>query len=570
YAPYLRFPVTDARQSGWLFPNMGYSQEDGVDLAVPYYFNLAPNYDLILTPRLISERGLGLEAGGRYLNGYGDFGLYGAALPGDDLYNGELERDDFFELNPDGEFEAADRWLYGMTHAGQRELGRGVLRTFVDYTAVSDGDYFRDLGTDLGVSSRIQLERLGEVIYSQGEFEARLWAQRFQVLDGALQKPYERLPELSLRHGGQLPAGLRWAMGAAWASFDRDTRGLSGINAVTGSRLHLTPRLTLPLSWPFGFLTVSAGYNLTRYDLDVDEAGLDSSFDTRPSRDIPFGSVDGSLIFERPLRLFGNAFVQTLEPRLYYLNQDFVDQSDLPNFDSGPLTFQYRQLFRENRFAGIDRIGDANQVSVGITSRLLDAASGREQLRASLGQIRYFEDRRVTLIGAPTEADRQAGSVYVAELSGTLARNFRWQGVGVWDGYTNDVIESSIQIGYQSGPQRILNLGYRTRDEAGVDQSDVSVYWPLTRRFSVLGRWNYDLESGRTIEGLGGIEYNDCCWKIRLLARRFIDSPSVQAINTIEADEGIDLQIVFKGLAGFGNATETVLERSIRGYQPQQ
>ncbi|MEM6707492.1 MAG: LPS assembly protein LptD [Pseudomonadota bacterium] len=568
YLPYARFPASDDRLSGWLFPNFGYSDEDGVDLAVPYYFNLAPNYDLTLTPRWIGERGTGLEAQTRYLDGYGQSAIYGAFMANDDLYNGEFDRSDFAELFPEEPFDGADRWLYGMSHNGSRALAGGQLRTFVDYTAVSDGDYFRDLGTDIGISSRVQLQRFGEAVYRNGNLEARLWAQRFQVLDAASRSQYERLPEVTLSYGGRLPLGLRWSAGAALANFDRDTRNLSGLNAVTGTRLHLTPRLELPLSWPFGFLDVAAGYLLTRYDLDSDGVtGLADDFEDKPSREAGFGRIDGGLVFERPVSPFGTQLVQTLEPRLYYLHQGFVDQSTLPLFDTVPLTFQYRQLFRENRFSGVDRIGDANQLSVGLTTRLLSERNGREWLRASVGQIRFFRDREVALLGSASNDDRLRSSAVATEMAGTITTAFRWSGVVLWDPQDGEVDESSVTLGWQPAPNRILNVGYRQRRLGDIDQTDVSLYWPIGRRFAVLGRWNYDLETGRTIEGIGGLEYNDCCWKVRLVARRFIENPSASEVTSLNADEGIELQIVFRGLAGFGNRLESILERSIRGYQ---
>lgn len=568
YAPYLRFPVSDGRQSGWLFPNLAYSAEDGADFALPYYFNLAPNYDATLTPRLISDRGLGLEGEARHLSAFGTTTLVGAWLGDDDLYNGTLELDDFVEQTPGQPFAPADRWLYGATHAGRLPLPVGTLTTLVDYTAVSDGDYFRDLGNDLGVASRVQLNRFGEIAYQAGELEVRLWAQRFQVLDERIASPYQRMPELALSYGADLPGGLRASIGASWSEFDRDTRGLTGLNAVTGTRVHATPRIGLPLRWPFGFFDLAGGINLTRYDLNADEvSGLSSTFEESVTRRVPFGRLDAGLFFERTVELFGASLVQTLEPRIYYLRQQFEAQQDLPLFDSSPLAFQYRQLFRENRFAGLDRIGDANQLSAGVTTRLLDPETGRERFSASVGQIRYFDDREVTLSGQQVADDLQSGSALAAELTGTLWRNLRWAGVMLWDPYDNEVDESSLAIGWQPSARRILNLGFRSRAADQIEQSDFSVYWPLSSRYSVLGRWNYDLDSGRTIEALGGLEYNDCCWKIRVVARRFLDAAAARQVETIEPDTGVDLQIVFKGLAGFGNRVESVLERSIAGYQ---
>ncbi|MGI9328925.1 MAG: LPS-assembly protein LptD [Pseudomonadales bacterium] len=568
YAPAIRFPVSDERQSGWLFPSIAYSAEDGADVSLPYYWNLAPNYDATIVPRYMDKRGLGLETEFRHRSNWSETILTGAMLPSDDLYDGKFAKDDFEALFPGERFDPEDRWLYAMEHLGIRDSSYGQFRTIVDYTAVSDRDYFRDLGSDLGVSSQIELERRGELQFTRGDLQVRLWAQRFQRLDEISVDPYERVPELELSYERSLFGPLRWSIGSEWAAFDRDTDGLSGTNAITGSRFHAEPRLRLPLSWPYGFLDMQVGYRYTRYDLDDhNAAGLAPDFDESPDRSIGFGRVDAGLIFERDVRLFGTGLIQTLEPRAYYLNQAFEDQQNLPLFDTSVLTFQYSQLYRDNRFAGLDRIGDADQLSTGLTTRFLNARDGREYLRASVGQIWYFRDRDVTLVGEPTADDRHGTSALAGELAATIARHWRAQASVVWDPDDDEVELGGASISYQPESRKILNLGYRFDRIADIDQTDFSLYWPLTRHFSFVGRWNYDLASGRTIERFGGLEYNDCCWQIRLLARRFIDSPSAALIDEVEADEGVFVQIVFKGLAGFGNKLESVLTRGVKGYR---
>lgn len=568
YAPVIRFPVSDERQSGWLFPNVGYSNEDGADVSLPYYLNLAPHYDATIVPRYLSKRGTGLEAQFRYRSSWSESVLRGAALPEDDLYDGTFEREDFFEVFPNGEFEPADRWLYGMEHVGFQRFAFGEVRSVVDYTAVSDRDYFRDLGSDLGVASQIELERRGELQLNRGDLQVRLWAQRFQRLDEVGVDPYQRVPELELSYEQALLGPLRWSIGSEWALFDRDLDEVAGLEAVTGSRLHVEPRLRLPLSWPYGFLDLSAGFRFTRYDLDDNNtSGLRTQFEETPERSIGVGSIDAGLIFERDLKLFGTGLIQTLEPRAFYLNQSFEDQQDLPRFDASVLTFQYSQLYRENRFAGLDRIGDANQLATGVTTRFLSATDGREYLRASVGQIWYFQDREVTLSGTPTDDDRHSSSALAGELAASIGRHWRAQASLIWDPHDDQMEETGVSVSYQPGPRRIVNAGYRFQRAGDIDQTDFSVYWPLSRHFSFVGRWNYDLASGRTIERFGGLEYNDCCWQLRLLARRFIDSPSAAQIDEVDADEGVFVQIVFKGLAGFGNKLEAVLSRGIKGYQ---
>ena len=567
YSPWLEFPVSDERVSGFLFPNLGYSDEDGVDVSIPYYLNLAPNYDATIIPRYISDRGAGGELELRHMSSWQTTVLSGGMLPGDDLYNGFIDREDFDEAGGEallGSFDPADRWLGAIDHIGQI----GNFRTRIDFTSVSDRDYFRDLGSDLSVSSRRELQRRAELQYASGGLFMRLWAQRFQRLDEVQIDDYERLPELELVYNRGLVGPLEFSLGAKISEFDRDNEGLSGLASLTGSRTHIEPRLRVPLAWPFGFVTLSGGYRYTAYDLDqpADAGGLQIA-DTSPDRRIGLGSFDAGLFFERDLNWFGQSLIQTLEPRVYYLYQEYDDQDELPRFDASRLTFGYSQLFRDNRFSGLDRIGDADQASVGLTTRFLSSQTGREYFRFSLGEIFYFDDRRVTLSGNRAIDEMRDSSAIATEMSALLAGNWRLTGSMVWNPHDNAVEESGAGIQYRRDNRHIFNLGFRKRVEDDIEQSDVSIYWPITDRLAIMGRWNYDLVSNRTIEGFGGIEYSDCCLQVRLMARRFLDSPTARNFEFIEADDGIFLQIIFKGLAGFGTKVESVLERGVRGYR---
>ena len=562
YTPYIKFPVSDDRQSGFLFPGLGYSSEDGVDLAAPYYLNLAPNYDATIVPRYMSERGAGLDGEFRYLDNRQSVILGGGILPKDDIYNGKFSKKDFDTLFPLESFKPADRWLLSVNQTGRL----GAARTLIDYAAVSDRDYFRDLDSDFGMSSQIQLEQRGEVRYAWRHFRTRLWAQNFQRLDEILVDPYARLPELSVDYDRAF-GPLRFNLNTQGSSFDRDTDNVNGINALTGERYHIEPGLKLPLSWPFGHLTLSGSYSYTRYDLEQDRRrGGVRVEDLTPVRSLATGSVDAGLIFERDLSFRGLALTQTLEPRVFYLYRGFEDQDQYPLFDTGELTFTYSQLYREDRFSGLDRLNDANQVSAGVTSRFLDRRTGAEHLRMSIGQIKYFRNRRVSLLGLASPDLRQTTSAMASELEARFAK-YWWLGGGiVWDPNDNEVDESSAFIQYRKDNTRILNVGYRQRVLERIRQTDLSLYWPISRHYSLFGRWNYDLVSDRTIEAFGGIEYNDCCWQVRVMARRFLDSPSGFDFGNIEPDEGIFIQFVFKGLAGMGAKTESALTKGIRGY----
>lgn len=572
YTPYLKFPISDERLSGFLFPNISHSPEDGLDVSIPYYLNLAPNYDATLIPRVVGKRGVGLEAEFRHKSFWQETSIGGGFLLQDKLFNGGLAKKDYREQGGAavfGAFTPADRWLGSVNHDGY--FGRG-FRTSIDYTAASDREYFRDLGSDLGLSSRGELERKGEIQYSREGFFARLWAQRFQRLDEVRVDDYARLPELELSYGSDLIEPLEFELGMKWSEFDRQTEGLHGLAAVTGRRIHLEPQIRLPFSWPAGFLTVGGGYRYTAYNLHQNRNAQGVQLvEHDPVRKIGLGHIDGGLFFERQINWFSQALIQTLEPRAYYLYQEFDEQVNLPRFDATELTFGFSQLFRDNRFSGLDRIGDANQVSAGLTSRVVSAVTGREYFRASIGEVFYFEDRRVTLHGDIGTQQSQSSSALAGEVAASIGGAWRVFGSVVWDPHENQVDEGGGGIGYRRDNRHIFNIGFRNQrhrdiEQGEIEQGDISFYWPLTKHFAVMGRWNYDLVSGRTIEGFGGLQYSDCCLQVRLLARRFLAS-NTSNFAEVEADDGIFLQIVFKGLAGFGTKVESVLERGIRGYR---
>jgi len=572
YLPYMRFPVDDTRQSGWLFPDLGYSGQDGFQLAAPYYINIAPDWDATVTPRLLTERGLGVEGELRHLNRYGTYQLGGAFLPNDDQFNGILNLDDFRDEFPGGDFVKADRWLLTGEHNGGVRGRFGQIDTTVDYTAVSDPDYFRDLGTTgLSVSSRVELERRAGVRYrygdkaaATGEIDTQLWTQRFQRLDELQTDAYQRLPQFDLSYARTLTGPLEFNLTAQAASFDRNNDDLTGITRIVGERYHVQPELRLPWQWPHAFAELTGGLRYTAYDLRDVPVG----FEERPERSVGFASADGGLFFERPLSLFGASLIQTLEPRLFYLFQQRKAQDELPLFDVTELRFNYNQLFRRNRFSGLDRISDANQLSVGVSSALVSASSGREFLRASVGQTFFFKDRTVTDLGGLEDDDAHSTSAIAGQLRANLARYWNLNTAVIWDPNDNTIDEALFGLGYRKNNRRIANIGYREGGPLQLDQTDLSFLWGVSRRFSVLGRWNYDLRSNRTIEGFAGLEYNDCCWQMRLIARRFIESRSVFLIDEVEPDKGVFFQFVFKGLAGFGSKIDTLMQRGIRGYRP--
>ncbi len=542
YSPWLRIPVSADRQSGFLFPNAGYSGDDGADLATPFYVNLAPNYDATLTPRHVSGRGTGLTVEFRHLNGFAETAAVGAVLPQDRRYAGAGDPD-----------IASNRWLSRVSHRG----GLGGLTTFVDYAAVSDRDYFRDLGTDQDVVGQGHLRRFAEMRYARGGLSVGLSAQAFQMLDGR-REPHRRVPALDLTYGGRVMGSLGWTLGASWTAFDPPEELSGGRARMSGERAHVESRLQLPFLRSWGSLKLGAGYRYTSYALEAWAA------DATPERAIAFADLDGSLFFDRDL---GERTVWTLEPRGYYLYQSYEAQDALPLFDTSFTTFSYPRLFRRDRFSGLDRIGDANQLAMGVTSRLLDSRTGRERVRASLGRIFFFEDQRVTLRG-PAAGDARSASAFAAELAARIGA-FTVTGGGVWDPEHADAREFGVSLRYRSSNDRIFNLARRSRRDSNIDQGEVSAIWPLGDRWSVIGKWNYDVENARSNAIIAGFGYASCCWQARLLYRRFIEPAPGGALAEVESDEGVMVQFVLRGLAGVGGRVESLLSRGIPGYREE-
>ncbi|HSP00631.1 MAG TPA: LPS assembly protein LptD, partial [Thioalkalivibrio sp.] len=334
--------------------------------------------------------------------------------------------------------------------------------------------------------------------------------------------------------------------------FERD-------NTLTGQRLDLMPALSLPLRRSYGFFTPRVKYRYTSYQLQDAAPGQD----TRPDRGVPITSLDAGLFFERPL---ANGGLQTLEPRLFYLYVPHRDQDALPVFDTGRRDFSFDQLFLDDRFTGADRVGDANQLTLALTSRRIDPMSGQERFRASVGQILYFDDRQVTLTPSETPATDNRSSL-VAEAALRMAREWSARGAIQWDPHGEQTELATAQLQYRGSGRRIANLGYRLREDPlrpdrELEQIDLSAAWPLNARWNMVGRYNYSLRDERDVEVLAGLEYESCCWRASMVARRYLTAGVEREYNS-----GIYFQLTLKGLAGLGTGLQELLGESIRGYE---
>src|SRR5712691_8873913 len=557
-APSIDFSLNNQRKSGLLPPSIGTTGKSGPELAVPYYLNLAPNYDLTLTPRYMEKRGLQIAEQFRYLQ---------------KNYNGEFKAE---QLPQD---QAADRSRSAMTlvHSYNRD---GSLLGGLNLNKVSDDNYFRDLATRINVTSQTTLPREGFLTYNgswwgTGSYSATTRVQRFQVLqdpDNPIVAPYSRTPQMTLSTLRQDIGGFDFGSAAEFVDFRHPS-------LVNGKRSTLYPSLSLPLVTSVAFLTPRLGVRYTYYLLDripeIPVTPTSNAFPVIPvapsfsvpafpdsiSRSLPIFSLDSGLIFEREAQAQDRAVTQTLEPRVYYVRIPFRDQNRIPLFDTAVADFNYAQIFSENSFSGGDRINDANQLTVALTSRVLTSSTGQEMFRGTIGQRYYFKDQQVTL--NPTDTSRTyRTSDWLAALSGRLAQHWTAEAATQYNQRDNQAERVTVTTRYQPAPLKTLNLSYRfLRDPINpIRQVDLSGQWPLFDRWYGVGRFNYSLRDSRIVESIGGFEYAADCWVIRIVVQRF-------ALTAGTSTTSVFAQLELNGFSQLGSNPLEALKRNIPGYR---
>ena len=528
YTPVISFPVGDARKSGFLFPSFGNSDKSGFEMGVPYYFNLAPNYDLTLTPFLLSRRGFGIGAEYRYLTGRSRGRLDTDFLPGDDLAN-------------------RDRRLSTLVH---RTDFTDSLRLEADLADASDSRYFEDFGLGPDGTSITFLDRHLQLAWRGDGWRLDGLLQNFQTIDLAvdpLDRPYSRLPQLAF-------TGLWPARGGFEASFDAETVWFDRDEGVTGLRADAMPRIAWGLRGPGYHFEPSAAWRATAYELSDTAPGEDDS----PGRSAPILSLDSGLVFERESGE-REQFVHTLEPRLRYTWIPFRNQDDLPVFDTALPDLNLVQLFRTNRYVGADRLGDANELAAGLTTRLFSAESGQQYLAATIGQRFYFESPRVVLPGEV--AEQRDASNLVGEVELTAWRDWSARVAMEWDQEESNTLRGDASLQYRPAPDAVVNLGYRYR-EGLLEQWDAGFAWRLSPSWQLFARQVYSTKENKSIDRFAGFEYAGCCWRLRLLGRNYVSN------RTGESDNSILLQVELTGLSSVGSRSDAFLERGIRGYSP--
>ncbi len=529
YLPYISFPINDERKSGFLTPTFNHTSISGNDFSIPYYINIAPDTDATLTPRYLTRRGNMIGAELRYLRPYNNGEMHIEYLPNDQLY------DDY-------------RGLFKYEHHGWTHSD---IHSDIELNMVSDRQYFEQLGNSLNSSSITHLLQQAGFSYSGHNWYANAIVQGYQTVDETIpdsSRPYRRLPQLSLSHRTPQHTGqINLLFESNYTRFNRSGR-------PSGKRLDFRPGLSFPMRTDGTYFTPKVSWYETYYQMNDPITNFGNDF----KRSLPVFSIDSGLIFERMTKNSATSWLHTLEPRLYYLNIPYREQAHIPLFDSGLPDFTYYRLFSDNRFNGIDRIGDTEQVTLGVTTRFINPTSGRELFSGSIGQIFYAKDRQVSLTGGTTDSANASAILAVAQASIkdklSLGTDFRW------DTYQNKFDRVNFQVRYHPEKRRIMNLSYRFHDTL-LEQSDMSVLWPMSRQLYFLGRWNYSFLQKQTLEGVAGIEYQSCCWALRLASRRYLSDTAGEFQNSIY------LQIELKGLMNIGDSIEKLLENGILGYQ---
>ncbi len=533
YLPRASFSISDKRKSGFLTPSFGYASQNGLDVAAPYYFNLAPNYDATVTPHVMTLRGLQLQNEFRYLTRES---------------HGKIELD----FLPSDQLRERDRYAGKYVHA---HTFSPLWTANVDLQGVSDKDYLSDFGNNLNATSTTHLPQNAEVNYRGAiwNFTARL--NDHQTVDKTIaltDRPYARLPQLLLSAGTPVVSErAQYQFSSELVHFRREV-------GVIGNRLNLMPAVSYPMLRSYGFLTPKAGFRYIGYHLS-------NTPDTSPSAAQPFLSVDSGLFFERDVRWGERDHIQTLEPRLYYLYVPHQDQDHLPNFDSGAPEISFPNLFRDQRLDGGDRIGDANQLTLALTSRLVDAEDGVERLRGSIGRIYYFDDRRVNLPAGTTIGVK---SDIVAEAAARLRRNWFVSGGAQLDTGNRRTQKSNAYLQYNPAHNKIVNIGQRyTRLD--LHQRDVSFEWPLIARWSIRARALDSIRDDRSIESYVGAQYKTCCWAFRaIVGRRLVENDP--AANHFKHGKFIMFELELTGLTSHkrGDFPESPLKQSVFNTYP--
>jgi len=545
YSPYMQFSLDEQRKTGFLVPNFSGSWVKGPDFFTPFYWNISPNIDMLIQPSYIQERGSQIESHFRYLNNNYAGSVYFSYLNDDSQYkgSGKNTRDN------------SDRYNFYISH--QQTLSNNLEIDLV-YDKFSDKDYFDDFGGGISSSSTTYKTRHAKLSYNKDGWDIKSRFLAYQTFDRNINQasqPYNILPDINIQKRWDENFINNYDLKASVSQWNH-------ISKVDGTRADI--QLGVDREFLMQGLSVTPRFKIqhTSYDLENQSSGLSSN----PSKTIPIFSLDSEITLSRKMN--GSDIAHQIKPRIFYLYSGEENQDDIPIFDTGLNDFSYSQLFRDNSYSGLDRNNDANQITLSVSSNFYDFKESRDLFTASIGQILYFEDRNVSLDNNTIYNRSNSNIVAELEYRPTIKTKFtstyRYNSKG-----GSDKTEQNIHsFQYRGDGNNILNASYRYRRN-DVEQGDLSFSWGINSHLNLLGRWNYDFkndlngENAGHIETLGGLEYESCCWKVRLVQRKYL-------IDKTTYEKNLQFQIMLKGFTDVGTPLGDLLADSIKGYTDRE
>lgn len=525
YTPWMDFPLNDQRKSGFLAPVFGGTSQGGTEVTLPYYWNIAANQDATFAPRIMLKRGLMLNNEYRYLGRN---------------YAGELHVD----VLPNDAVADRDRARFALNH---NQIWADGFNGYVNFNRVADDAYFRDLADAVNATSQANLMQEGGLKFNSNSWNAVARVQRYQTLQdpaAPIAVPYARLPQLTL-DAQQSFSSATFNLAGEFVSFSHPT-------AVNGRRLVINPSVSYPLVDDSAvYITPKVALHGTKYAMGANNVSAMQN----ASRVLPIYSIDSGIAFERGSNMFGGDYLQTFEPRVFYVYVPYRNQDFLPNFDTAQADFSFTQMFTENRFFGSDRVGDADHVTLAMTSRLLERGNGMERLKVTMGERFSFKTPRVNLITSTSTINK---SDILLAAAGRITDAWLLDSEFQYDPNQSHAQRYNIAARYRPEPGKAFNMGYRFTRNA-LRQVDVSSQWPLSSRWHAVGRWDYSLQDSRTLEAIAGLEYNQSCWTLRLVAQRF-------ATATQQSNTGFFVQLELNDFVKVGSDPLKLLKQSVPGY----
>ncbi|MCH9756950.1 MAG: LPS assembly protein LptD [Gammaproteobacteria bacterium] len=582
YTPYLSFPTSKARKSGFLMPTSGYSNIGGGDISFPYYWNIAPNYDATILPHVYTRRGLMLGGDTRFMTAHSNGVLGGNFLARDRAFKEYLAVHQ--ASYPQLRGVSDNRWSVFFR---ETTMFTDRLKLDINYQKISDDYFLQDFNNNMTVMTESQLLQEGALTYTGDHWFARGMVQGYQTLNPINQSPvdyiYQRLPQIQVRGDyADLPLNANFTVRAQYDLFHWP---VNDATKLEGPRYHVNPELSFDYRKSWGYITPEVQVVENHYNLHTENSVYSPNF----NHTIPRYSTDAGLTFERKATWDGGRYTQTFEPRLYYLYVPYQNQSNIPAFDSAYMIFRYEQLFRTNRFSGFDRISDGNQLAYAFRTRLLSEDDGKEKMSFSVGQLRYFSDRRVQLCyaidGQCTDDSRMLGFTSSESKSSPIATVFTynlgpvWSLSGSWsfDVFQNATDNADMSMKYEPEKNHILRFMYSYLVDANLieqldgseklaaeHQATVAYAWPLSEHWSSVGVYSYNISERYDMVSFLGLQYESCCWAVRAFAGRAFNSLNLDREGS-QYNNSVYIQLLLKGL---GSVSSNDPATTIRTYLP--